>query len=363
MSMPDSNIQIQSISYGGEIENEESIPKYIDPIKIQDTELTRDILSFCGSEAYQKIYEACKDQRDIMFEQINKEGLILKNTQHKSGNFFIKKILDCNDDDKDKEKHKIIYKALIEHIKELSSVKESTYIIQKLINDVVEDNDLDEIANKLGVFTDIEYFIDNENSNHVIQCLINRQKKEENDKIFENINNFVKVANDQYGCYIIQAILNNCTDNCYYSILKKSCENIVALCKDNANYIFQYFFENEDKDKDKKLDIIYQAIKGNIYELSKEKKAVFVVKEALKLGNENQRKDIINELLELNTDKEDPLISLAKNQYGNYVIQDLLDYCEPETLKIIIKRIYSEPNIKKDKFGKYVCKKIKEINN
>ena len=73
MSMPDSNIQIQSISYGGEIENEESIPIYIDPIKIQDTELTRDILSFCGSEAYQKIYEACKDQRDIMFEQINKE--------------------------------------------------------------------------------------------------------------------------------------------------------------------------------------------------------------------------------------------------------------------------------------------------
>ena len=94
----------------------------------------------------------------------------------------------------------------------------------------------------------------------------------------------------------------------------------------------------------------------------KKKKAVFVIKEALKLGNENQRKDIINELLELNTDKEDPLISLAKNQYGNYVIQDLLDYCEPETLKIIIKRIYSEPNIKKDKFGKYVCKKIKEIN-
>ena len=193
--------------------------------------------------------------------------------------------------------------------------------------------------------------------------MINRQKKEANDKIFENINNFVKVANDQYGCYIIQAILNNCTDNCYYSILKKSCENIVALCKDNANYIFQYFFENEYKDKDKKLDIIYQALKGNIFELSKEKKAVFVVKEALKLGNENQRKDIINELLELNTDKEDPLVSLAKNQYGNYVIQDLLDYCEPETLKIIIKRIYSEPNIKKDKFGKYVCKKIKEINN
>ena len=42
--------------------------------------------------------------------------------------------------------------------------------------------------------------------------------------IFYTNNNFVKVANDKYGCYIIKAILNNCTDNCYYSILKKSCE-------------------------------------------------------------------------------------------------------------------------------------------
>ena len=190
--------------------------------------------------------------------------------------------------------------------------------------------------------------------------MIKRQKEEENDKIFEHITNFVKVANDQYGCYIIIAILKKCTDKCYYEILKKCCENIVVLCKNFGNYIFKYFFEN--KNKDIKLDIIYPALKGNIYELSKDKKAVFVLKNALKLGNENQRKDIINELLELNKDKEDPLIYLSKHEFGNYVIQEVLDYCEPKTLKIIIKRIYSDPNIKKDIYGKHICKKIDKIN-
>ena len=373
MSMPNPYNEISSISYGPKIENEDSIPEYLDSEIINDTEITGALYSFKGSEIWQYIYACSPDQRDLIFKQINKnknEGkdkdndnknvnLILEYSKNECANYFIRQILECNDDDRDKEKHKIIFEILINDIKELSAGKYSTCVIQKLI-ERVEEKDLEEIANKLGVYTDIDYFIGNNNTNHVIQSLIKRQKEEENDKIFEHITNFVKVANDQYGCYIIIAILKKCTDKCYYEILKKCCENIVVLSKDFGNYIFKYFFEN--KNKDIKLDIIYPALKGNIYELSKDKKAVFVLKNALKLGNENQRKDIINELLELNKDKEDPLIYLSKHEFGNYVIQEVLDYCEPKTLKIIIKRIYSDPNIKKDIYGKHICKKIDKIN-
>ena len=374
MSMPNPYNEISSISYGPKIENEDSIPEYLDSEIINDTEITGALYSFKGSEIWQYIYACSPDQRDLIFKQINKnknEGkdkdndkdnnnvnLILEYSKNQCANYFIRQILECNDDDRDKEKHKIIFEILINDIKELSAGKYSTCVIQKLI-ERVEEKDLEEIANKLGVYTDIDYFIGNNNTNHVIQSLIKRQKEEENDKIFEHITNFVKVANDQYGCYIIIAILKKCTDKCYYEILKKCCENIVVLSKDFGNYIFKYFFEN--KNKDIKLDIIYPALKGNIYELSKDKKAVFVLKNALKLGNENQRKDIINELLELNKDKEDPLIYLSKHEFGNYVIQEVLDYCEPKTLKIIIKRIYSDPNIKKDLYGKHICKKIDKI--
>ena len=373
MSMPNPYNEISSISYGAKIENEDSIPEYLDSEIINDTEITGALYSFKGSEIWQYIYAKSPDQRDLIFKQINKNknkgkdkdndnknvNLILEYSKNECANYFIRKILECNDDVRDKEKHKIIFEILINDIKELSAGKYSTCVIQKLI-ERVEEKDLEEIADKLGVYTDIDYFIGNNNTNHVIQSLIKRQKEEENDKIFEHITNFVKVANDQYGCYIIIAILKKCTDKCYYEILKKCCENIVVLSKDFGNYIFKYFFEN--KNKDIKLDIIYPALKGNIYELSKDKKAVFVLKNALKLGNENQRKDIINELLELNKDKEDPLIYLSKHEFGNYVIQEVLDYCEPKTLKIIIKRIYSDPNIKKDLYGKHICKKIDKIN-
>ena len=359
MFIPNSNNHIMPNPYGGARGFSNSMPGYFVSLNIEKIEVTKALDAYRESEKYQNMYVFNKDQRDIIFEQINKDGLILKFTQHVYGNLLILKILECNDDDKDKEKHEIIYKALINDIKELSSGKYSTHVIQKLI-DVVDENYLEEIANKLGVYINMEYFIDNPNSNHVIQNLINRQKKENNDKIFKSINNFSKFANDKYGCYIIIAILKNCTDNCYNAILQKSCENIVALWKDNGNYIIKFFLESEDKDKI--LDIIHPVLKGNIYELSKDKKAVFIIKNALKFGNENQRKDIINELLELNTDKEDPLIYLSKHQFGNYVIQDLLDYCEPETLKKVIKRIYSEPNIKKDNFGKHICDKIEKIN-
>ena len=359
MFIPNSNNQIMPNPYGGVTGFSNSMPGYFVSLNIEKIEVTKALDAYSESEKYQNMYVFNKDQRDIIFNQINKDGLILKFTQDQNGNLLILKILECNDDDKDKEKHEIIYKALINDIKELSSGKYSTHVIQKLI-DVVDENYLEEIANKLGVYINMEFFIDNPNSNRVIQNLINRQKKENNDKIFKSINNFSKFANDKYGCYIIIAILKNCTDNCYNAILQKSCQNIVALCKDNGNYIIKFFLESEDKDKI--LDIIHPVLKGNIYELSKDKKAVFIIKNALKFGNENQRKDIINELLELNTDKEDPLIYLSKHQFGNYVIQDLLDYCEPETLKKVIKRIYSDPNIKKDNFGKHICDKIEKIN-
>ena len=103
MSMPNPYNEISSISYGPKIENEDSIPEYLDSEIINDTEITGALYSFKGSEIWQYIYAKSPDQRDLIFKQINKNknkgkdkdndnknvNLILEYSKNECANYFL----------------------------------------------------------------------------------------------------------------------------------------------------------------------------------------------------------------------------------------------------------------------------------
>ena len=76
--MPNPYNEISSISYGPTIENEDSIPEYLDSEIINDTEITGALYSFKGSEIWQYIYASFPDQRDLIFKQIIKIKIKVK---------------------------------------------------------------------------------------------------------------------------------------------------------------------------------------------------------------------------------------------------------------------------------------------
>ena len=343
---------------GGEIPNELNLPDFtnIDPVVEDPFNFISSDLDEDGSKLLQRIYEKCPEYRDKLFLHFNLR--IVELTKNKFFNRFIQVILTENDPVKVEH----IYKFLIPYIKKLAYDDFSTCVIQVLIQNVNEKH-IEEIAEKLEANSNYEKFIggkEAKNINHIFQALIKRQKKEKNDKICEElIQKFILYAKDKYGCYIIQALLGNCSEKYYKMILEKTLENIKELIEDNSgNYLIIYFLENATGHN---LDIIYQEIKGKIYNYCRNKITANIIEKAFIKGNEEQKKNIINEILTLGENKEDYLISLSKDQCGNYAIQIFLENCDEESRKIMIDRINSDPTIKTNNFGKHVINKIEEI--
>ena len=311
-----------------------------------------------GSKIIQKIYNDYPIDRDAIFNKIFPNILNLSITE--KGNYVIQKIIECDPGNPDKRI--MILNKIQGHIKKLSLDNHGTYIIQKLIENIQEEY-LNEISKELkGNY--IELIID-KNGNRVVQNLIKRQKKEDNDKIYEEIkNDLVVLSKNKYGCHVIQELLNNCSEINYYKIFQEIFENINDLIDDKSgNYLIQFFLDDKTIKNIKNLEIIYQAIKGHIYDFSLNKHSVYIIEKVFELGNELYKENIIKEILELDKVKNDCLTNLTKDQYGNHVVQMILKFSDMNTKKIIIKKILSDSDIKnREGFSSYVIDYVEELN-
>ena len=81
------------------------------------------------------------------------------------------------------------------------------------------------------------------------------------------------------------------------------------------------------------------------------------------LGNKEQRKNIINEILALDDERKDCIFTLTKDKFGNYVVQKMIEYSDEKTKKNIVDRILSNPGMKKKEgFTKHVINFIEKLN-
>ena len=337
------------------LKKENSIKKDIDNKSIEDiienaVSLSKDN---SGSRQIQKKYEeGPEDVRNKIFEKFKPE--ILDLSKDIFGNYAIQKVLEFGDP----EKNAFIMNTIKGHIAELSLDMYGCRVMQQLIQ-VIDEEYLPQIT--LELKDKIDQCIENQNGNHVIQKLIDRIDIKENDEIYEVVyNNLISLSKHTYGCRVIQTLLKKCNEQMVEKMLKKIYEKVSELCIDQyGNYIIQYILE---KKIGKNLDPIYDSVRGKIFEFSKHKYASNVVERALTLGNNKQRKNIIDEIVALDDEKKDVLFTLTKDKFGNYVVQKLIEYSDEKTKKIIIDRILSNPGMKKKEgFSKHVVNFIEKL--
>ena len=137
------------------------------------------------SEKVQNIYIKMPEYRDDLFQSIkNKILLISKNIY---GNHLIRLILNT----KEKEKINIIFSKLKKNIKKLSLDNNGTFVIQELRKNGNKIQ-LRIISIELVYSENFGEFIQNENAKRVVQELIKRQDKDDNDEISKKIyNNYI----------------------------------------------------------------------------------------------------------------------------------------------------------------------------
>ena len=354
----------------------------------------------------EKCYKGKICGKDEIFQKIKNH--ILDLAKNKIGNYILKFMLEQDDinenvkkenkNEKDEDSNKkipktkrdTIFNTLENNIYDLSMHQYACYIISLFI-DLKDNNYITKINEKIekGINNNnlslkkVEIF-KNENSSHIIEKLIDYMDVKNISYIYKIIHeNFLDLYDDLYAQHIISKILMNILEknkenknneivnqiiseessNNYDSETKKIMEEILEdfknnivnlLLSKNGRYIINDILEAHKESS----ELIYEKIKGKIYEYSLHEFSYLVIQKLLKEGEDNIKKKIINEIIDERC-SIDKISTLGNDKYGNYVVQEIIDIVWDTDPKIKEKIIKVFENESDKEYNIYVKKYIK----
>lgn len=235
------------------------------------------------------------------------------------GNYVAQKYLELGSD----ELRSAIFKTLRPSIRSLSLEVYGCRVVQKLLECGVHELKLLVAEQFTGSIID---YVCDQNGNHVVQKII--QCLNPNDIVFmvdEISGKTYSLAMHPYGCRVIQRLLYKVSRARSRALLNEIIEYTIALSKNKyGNYIIQWIIKNCDLER---REVVLKLI-GRVAELSKDKFASNVIELAFIRSSRAHTSELAEELFqeELYHGERYPKLALLVNdQFGNYVIQTLLE--------------------------------------
>ena len=158
--------------------------------------------------------------------------------------------------------------------------------------------------------------------NHIIQkfliCIHDPMK---NGFIIDTVvNNFLNITNSKHGVCVVQKCVSEGTKEQKEKVLSLITSNIYEILTDQfGNYVIQYLLTSTDVNL-LEIDGILQYILDNIFAICKMKFSANVIEKCFENSTEEIKSKIIISMLR----KNNYLIELLMDQYGNYVVQKAL---------------------------------------
>jgi len=166
--------------------------------------------------------------------------------------------------------------------------------------------------------------VKDQNGNHVVQKIIELVPRQYIDFVMDSFRGQVsQLAAHMYACRVIQRMLEYGTDQDKETILAELHNSTQTLITDQyGNYVVQHIIEH-GKSEDRSR--IIQLVIAQLVTLSKHKFASNVVEKCIQYGSAEERKGIREQIISQSADGTSSLQLMMKDQYGNYVIQKLLN--------------------------------------
>lgn len=180
-------------------------------------------------------------------------------------------------------------------------------------------------------------------------------------------NQIYQLSTHPYGCRVIQRLLEHCTEIQRNSILNEILENVDELCKNQyGNYVIQHVLVHGTSWH---RGAIVQAIRGKVVTMSKHKFASNVVEKCFTHAGRSDRALLLEEVLGKEPDStrvldnsNSPLLAMVKDQYGNYVIQKMIDSADEEQRQLMVNRIRRHANnLRKIPYGKHIIARVEKL--
>ncbi|WVZ68218.1 hypothetical protein U9M48_017181 [Paspalum notatum var. saurae] len=300
----------------------------------------------------QKLETATVEEKNMVFEEIMPHALSLMTDVF--GNYVVQKFFEHGSAEQRRE----LADKLFGHVLALSLQMYGCRVIQKAIEVV----DLDQ---KTKMVTELDGHImkcvRDQNGNHVIQKCIECVPEDSIQFIISTFyGHVVPLSTHPYGCRVIQRVLEHCGDPTTQQIvMDEILQSVCMLAQDQyGNYVVQHVLEHG---KPHERSIIIEKLAGQIIQMSQQKFASNVVEKCLTFGGAKEREFLINEMLGT-TDENEPLQAMMKDQFGNYVVQKVLETCDDQQRELILSRVKVHLNaLKKYTYGKHIVARVEKL--
>ncbi|KAF5177130.1 Pumilio-like protein [Thalictrum thalictroides] len=305
-----------------------------------------------GSRFIQQKLENCSiEEKSSVFKEILPHASKLMTDVF--GNYVIQKFFEHGSPEQRKE----LADQLAGHIMSLSLQMYGCRVIQKAL-EVIELDQKTRLVHELDGH--VLKCVRDQNGNHVIQKCIECVPTEKIGFIISSFRGQVAaLSTHPYGCRVIQRVLEYCTDELQSTcIVDEILESACALAEDQyGNYVTQHVLE---KGKPHERNQIISKMAGKIVQLSQHKFASNVVEKCLSHGDYTQRELLIDEIVG-QTEGNDNLLTMMKDQFANYVVQKILEICTDKQREILLGRIRVHLHaLKKYTYGKHIVVRFEQ---
>ncbi|XP_044505513.1 pumilio homolog 2-like isoform X2 [Mangifera indica] len=300
----------------------------------------------------QKLETATMEEKNMVYQEIMPQALALMTDVF--GNYVIQKFFEHGLASQRRE----LASKLFGHVLTLSLQMYGCRVIQKAIEVVHLDQKIKIVEELDG---HVMRCVRDQNGNHVIQKCIECVPEENIQFIVTTFfDQVVTLSTHPYGCRVIQRILEHCKDPKTQSkVMDEILGNVSNLAQDQyGNYVVQHVLEHG---KPHERSIIIEELAGKIVEMSQQKFASNVVEKCLTFGGPTERLLLVNEMLG-STDENEPLQAMMKDQFANYVVQKVLETCDDQQRELILSRIKVHLNaLKKYTYGKHIVARVEKL--
>lgn len=272
------------------------------------------------------------------------------------GNYVIQKFFEHGSH----EQRKMLACQLAGQMLPLSLQMYGCRVIQKAL-EVIDLDQKTELVHELNGH--VMRCVRDQNGNHVIQKCIECMPTEKISFIISSFQGQVAILSTHpYGCRVIQRVLEHCSENSQSRcIVHEILDSAYALAQDQyGNYVTQHVLE---RGRPHERSQIIGKLTGNIVQLSQHKYASNVVEKCLEYGDSAERELLIEEIL-AESEGNDCLLTMMKDQFANYVVQKILEISNNKHREILLSRIRVHLHaLKKYTYGKHIVARFEQLSD
>ncbi|ESQ51418.1 hypothetical protein EUTSA_v10016189mg [Eutrema salsugineum] len=300
----------------------------------------------------QKLETATTNEKNMVYEEIMPHALGLMTDVF--GNYVIQKFFEHGLPTQRRE----LAEKLFDNVLVLSLQMYGCRVIQKAIEVVDLDQKIKMVKELDG---HVMRCVRDQNGNHVVQKCIECVPEENIEFIISTFfGQVVTLSTHPYGCRVIQRVLEHCHDpDTQSKVMEEILSTVSMLAQDQyGNYVIQHVLEHGKPDE---RTVIIKELAGKIVQMSQQKFASNVVEKCLTFGGPEERELLVNEMLGT-TDENEPLQAMMKDQFANYVVQKVLETCDDQQREHILNRIKVHLNaLKKYTYGKHIVARVEKL--